>query len=93
MLLKLARGGLRSQRVAVCSNPTIGNIASYLVSRGIELPLPGLSAVWGLGLATGLMVNGTWIWGSISTPEDIVVPFGSLDLPTPESGSSQQLHS
>lgn len=55
VLFKLAR--VRSRRVAVYSYTSIGNLAHYLASHGSELPL---SAVWALGLATGLTVNDAW---------------------------------
>ena len=45
VLFKLARGGLHSQRVAVYSSPTVRNLAGYLVSRRVELPLLGLLAI------------------------------------------------
>ncbi|KAH0831933.1 mitochondrial 39-S ribosomal protein L47 (MRP-L47)-domain-containing protein [Lanmaoa asiatica] len=86
VLFKFAREGLRSQKVAVYSNPTIGNLAAYLVLHGAELPLLGLSAVWGLALVSGLTVNDSWEMGSTSSWMDIAVPFGPFDPAT--SGSS-----
>lgn len=85
VLFKLTRGGLRSRRVAVYSNPSIGNLASYLVLHGTELPLLGLSAVWGLALTTGLTVNNSWEMGSLSSVVDIVVPFGPFNPAPPGS--------
>lgn len=57
VLFELARGGIRSRRVAVYSYTSIGNLAHYLASHGFELPL---SAVRALGLVTGLTVNDAW---------------------------------
>jgi hypothetical protein len=95
VLFKLARGGLRSRKVAVYSNPSIGNIASHIVLGGAEFPLLGLSAVWGLALVTGLTVNDSWEMASVSSTRDISVPFGPFDPATPGSSwlvpASEQL--
>ncbi|KAF8443068.1 hypothetical protein L210DRAFT_3643950 [Boletus edulis BED1] len=85
VFFKLARGGLRSTRVAVYSNPSIGNLASYLISRGVEFPLVCLSAVWGLALATSLTVNDSWEEGPLTSLVDIPIPFGPFDPATPGS--------
>ncbi|KAF8555222.1 hypothetical protein OG21DRAFT_1484007 [Imleria badia] len=95
VFFKLARGGLRSRRVAVYSNPSIGNLASYLVSHGAEFPLLGLSAVWGLALVTSLTVGDSWEMGSTSSYKVIQAPFGPFGPPTPGSSwllpASEQL--
>lgn len=95
VLFKLARGGLRSRRVAVYSNASIGNLASYTLSHGAELPLLGLLAVGVLALVTGLTVNSSWEMGSRSSTVDIAVPFGPLNAATPGSSwvipASEQL--
>ena len=80
VLFKLARGGLRSRKVAVYSNPSIGNLTSYLALRGAEFRLLGLSAVWMLALVTALTVNDSWEVVSFSSETDISVPLGPLDL-------------
>ena len=80
VLFKLARGGLRSRKVAVYSNPSIGNLTSYLALRGAEFRLLGLSAVWMLALVTALTVNDSWEVVSFSSETDIPVPLGPLDL-------------
>ena len=85
VLFKLSRGGLRSRRVAVYSNPSIGNLATHLVSHGAEFPLLGLLAIWGLALATSLTVGNSWEMGAISTDWGISVPFGPFDPATPGS--------
>jgi hypothetical protein len=86
VLFKLARGGLRSRKVAVYSNPSIGNIASHIVLGGAEFPLLGLSAVWGLALITGLTVNDSWEMTLFSSEVDIPAPFDPLDLGGPVLG-------
>ncbi|KAF8133646.1 hypothetical protein EV363DRAFT_1397067 [Boletus edulis] len=83
VLFKLSRGGLRSRRVAVYNNPSIGNLASYLISRGAEFPLVCLSAVWGLALATSLTVNDSWEMGPGTVDQVFFVPFGPFDLAPP----------
>ena len=80
VLFKLARGGLRSRKVAVYSNPSIGNLTSYLALRGAEFRLLGLSAVWMLALVTALTVDDSWEVVSFSSETDIPVPLGPLDL-------------
>ncbi|KAF8555223.1 hypothetical protein OG21DRAFT_1484008 [Imleria badia] len=87
VLFKLAREGLRSRRVAVYSNPSIGNLASYLVSHGAEFPLLGLSAVWGLALATSLTVGDSWEMAAVTNGMPTSVPFGPLNPATPGSSS------
>ncbi|KAH0831937.1 hypothetical protein J3R83DRAFT_12822 [Lanmaoa asiatica] len=81
VLFKLARGGIRSRRVAVYSRPSIGNLAYYLVWHGFELPLLALSVVWALGLATGLTVNDAW--AMVPTVQEMLmaVPFGPFGTP------------
>ncbi|KAG6376961.1 hypothetical protein JVT61DRAFT_997 [Boletus reticuloceps] len=85
VFFKLARGGLRSRRVAVYSNPSIGNLASYLISHGVEFPLVCLSAFWGLALATSLTVNDSWQEGPLTVMVHIPIPFGPFDPATPGS--------
>lgn len=95
VLFKLVREGLRSRRVAVYSNPSIANLACYLVLHGAELPLLSLSAVWGWALVTSLTVNDSWAMGSSPFPTNIGVPFGPFNLATPGSSwavsASEQL--
>jgi hypothetical protein len=79
VLFKLARGGIRSRRVAVYSYPSIGNLAHYLALHGFELPLRALSA---LGLATGLTINDAWAMVPDVQWMPIRVSFGPFDAPT-----------
>lgn len=80
-LFKLTRGGIRTRRVAVYSRPSIAIIVHHLVCHGLELPLLSFSAVWVLGLVTGLTVNDAWAMVPAVRLMHVAVPFGPFDAP------------
>ena len=87
VLFKLAGGGICSRKVAVYSYPSIGNLAHYLVCHGFELPLLALSAVWALGLATGLTIGDAWAMVPVVQWMPVGVPFGPFDIAPLAPGS------
>ncbi|KIJ60154.1 hypothetical protein HYDPIDRAFT_43552 [Hydnomerulius pinastri MD-312] len=76
---KLSTDGIRSQRIALYSNATIGSLIGAFLRFRVELLSIALLAVWALGLATGITVNNSVRLAPLESDLYIGLPVGSLD--------------